>query len=37
MGGASIKVAETSVDSGDYVTSTAGDKDGTTISLSLAF
>ena len=37
VGGASIKVAETSVDSGDYVTSTAGDKDGTTISLSLAF
>jgi hypothetical protein len=37
MGGASIKVAETSVDNGTYVSTTANDKDGTTIALSLAF
>jgi len=37
MGGASIKIAETSVDNGTYVSTTANDKDGTTIALSLAF
>ena len=37
MGGASIKVAETSVDNWGYQTTTAFDRDGTTISLSLAF
>ena len=35
MGGASIKVAETSVDNAKY--STANDWDGTTIALTLAF
>jgi outer membrane protein OmpU len=37
MGGATIKIAETSVDSSSYVSTTAGDKDGTTVMLSLAF
>ena len=37
MGGASVKVAETSVDNGTYVSTTANNKDGTTIMLSLAF
>ena len=37
MGGASLKIAETSVDNGTYVSTTANDKDGTTIALSLAF
>jgi hypothetical protein len=37
MGGASLKVAETSVDNGTYVSTTANNKDGTTIMLSLAF
>jgi hypothetical protein len=31
MGGASIKIAETSVDNGTYVSTTANDKDGTTV------
>jgi len=37
MGGASVKIAETSVDNWGYQTTTAFDRDGTTISLSLAF
>ena len=37
MGGASLKIAETSVDNGTYVSTTANDKDGTTVALSLAF
>jgi hypothetical protein len=37
MGGASLKIAETSVDNGTYVSTTANDKDGTTIALTLAF
>jgi len=37
MGGASIKIAETTVDNGTYVSTTANDKDGTTIALTLAF
>ena len=37
MGGASIKIAETSIDNADYVSAVAGDKEGTTIALSLAF
>ena len=37
MGGLGIKVAETSVDNGTYVSTTANDTDGTTIMLSLAF
>jgi len=37
MGGATIKIAETTVDNAAYVSTTAGDKDGTTIMLSLAF
>jgi len=37
MGGASIKIAETSVDNGTYVSTTANDTDGTTIALTLAF
>jgi hypothetical protein len=37
MGGASIKIAETSVDNGDYDSTTASDRDGTTIALTLAF
>ena len=37
MGGASIKLAETSVDNGKYVSGTGNDRDGTTIALSLAF
>ena len=37
MGGATIKVAETEVDNAEYVSTTAGDKEGTTIMLSLAF
>jgi outer membrane protein OmpU len=37
MGGATLKIAETSVDSSSYVSTTAGDKDGTTVMLSLAF
>jgi len=37
MGGASIKIAETSVDNAEYATTTAKDREGTTIALSLAF
>jgi hypothetical protein len=37
MGGATIKVAETTFDGANYLSTTAGDKDGTTIALSLAF
>ena len=37
MGGASIKLAETEVDNASYVTTTAGDKEGTTLALTLAF
>ncbi len=37
MGGASIKVAETSVDNASYSTAASNDKDGHTIALSLAF
>jgi len=37
MGGASIRLAETSVNNASYQTSTAYDNDGTTISVSLAF
>jgi len=37
MGGATLKIAETSFDSSSYVSTTAGDKDGTSVMLSLAF
>jgi hypothetical protein len=37
MGGMSVKVAETSVDNGNYVTGGTKDLDGTTVALSLAF
>ena len=37
MGGATLKIAETDADNADYVSTTAGDKEGTTIMLSLAF
>ena len=37
MGGASIKIGETEVDDAAYVTGTAGDKESTTVMLSLAF
>jgi outer membrane protein OmpU len=37
MGGASIKIAESSVDNASYVSTTTHDRDGTTIALSLAF
>jgi hypothetical protein len=37
MGGASLKIAETEVDNATYDSTTAGDRDGTTIALSLAF
>jgi hypothetical protein len=37
MGGASLKIAETEVDGATYNSTTAGDRDGTTIALSLAF
>jgi outer membrane protein OmpU len=37
MGGASIKVAKTSVEDQNYVTGTTGDRDGMTVALSLAF
>jgi hypothetical protein len=37
MGGMSLKLAETSVDNGNYVSGTSKDLDGTTIALSLAF
>jgi len=37
MGGATVKIAETTVDNADYVSTTAGDTEGTTIMLSLAF
>jgi hypothetical protein len=37
MGGATLKIAETEVDNAAYVSTTAGDKEGTTIMLSLAF
>jgi len=37
MGGASIKIAETDVDDAAYVTGTSGDKEATTVMLSLAF
>ena len=37
MGGATLKIAETDFDNSSYVSTTAGDKDGTTMMLSLAF
>jgi hypothetical protein len=37
MGGASIKIAETSVDDANYTSGTSKDRDGTTIALTLAF
>jgi len=37
MGGATLKIAETDFDNSSYVSTTAGDKDGTSIMLSLAF
>jgi len=37
MGGASIKIADSSVDNNGYATGTANQKDGTTVSLALAF
>ena len=37
MGGVSLKLAETEVDNAQYVTGTANDRTGTTISLALAF
>jgi hypothetical protein len=37
MGGATIKIAESSVDNGYYTTGTSADKDATTVMLSLAF
>ena len=37
MGGATLKIAETEVDNAAYVSTTAGDKEGTTMMLSLAF
>ena len=37
MGGASIKLAETSVDDANYTSGTSKDRDGTTIALTLAF
>jgi hypothetical protein len=37
IGGASIKIAENSVSDQNYVTGTTGDRDGTTVALSLAF
>ena len=37
MGGATVKIAETEVDNAAYVSTTAGDKEGTTVMLSLAF
>jgi len=37
MGGASIKIGESDVDNAAYVTGTSGDKESTTVMLSLAF
>jgi len=37
MGGASIKLAESTVDNGSYTSGTSKDRDGTTIALTLAF
>jgi len=37
MGGASIKIADSSVEDQNYVTGTSGDRDATVIALSLAF
>ena len=37
MGGATVKIADTEVDNAAYVSTTAGDKGGTTVMLSLAF
>jgi hypothetical protein len=37
MGGATLKIAETEADNADYVSTTAGDKEGTTVMLTLAF
>jgi preprotein translocase subunit SecG len=37
MGGAAIKIAETDFDNSSYVSTTVGDKDGTTIAFTLAF
>jgi hypothetical protein len=37
MGGATIAIAETQVDNASYVSTTTHDRDGTTVSLSLAF
>ena len=37
MGGASIKIADTSLDNGSYTSGSAQDKDAMTVALSLAF
>jgi len=37
MGGASIKIAETDIDNASYVSTTAGDHEGTVVALTLAF
>jgi hypothetical protein len=37
FGGASVKIAETSVDNASYSSGTASDRDGTTVALTLAF
>jgi hypothetical protein len=37
MGGASLKLAETEVDNASYLSTAAGDKEGTTLALTLAF
>ena len=37
MGGATIKIAESSVDNGTYTAGSSADKDATTVALSLAF
>ena len=37
MGGVSIKIAQTEVDNQNYTSGTSGDRDGTSIALSLAF
>ena len=37
MGGAALKIASTQVDHGNYDSSTATDREGYTIALSLAF
>ena len=37
MGGVSVKIAETSVDNQNYVSTTAAERDGTTVAVTLAF